>query len=87
MLCAIGLWIAIAQHAKFTLGGDDYGNKKPIHVDAHGLDAMAIGFAIIAVGIVNLALAIRSHRRIPVFWTGAGLLMATAAYGIVKVFA
>jgi hypothetical protein len=57
-----------------------------IHVDAHGLDAVAIGSVFLALGIINIALGMRTQRRIPVFWCGAGLLLATAVYGLARVF-
>ena len=87
VLCAIGMWIAASGRAPFRFGGDEYGKSDPIFVDARGADAIAIGAVIIALGIVNLALAIRGPRRIPVFWSGAGLLGAAIVYGLVKVIA
>jgi hypothetical protein len=85
-LCVLGLWFALTGHAKFGLGGDpdsQYKNNHVIHVDARGADAVAIGCFFIALGVVNLALGIRDRRRIPVFWAGAGLMMATFLYAIV----
>jgi hypothetical protein len=85
ILCAIGLWIVLSGRAKFTVGGDPdspTNTRHPIYVNAHGLDAMVIGCVPIALGIINLALAVRGPRRIPVFWTGAGLLIATILYGL-----
>ena len=87
VLCAIGVWIAVSSHAKFTLGGNELYNRGAVDVDAHGLDAVVIGCVAIVLGIINLAIGIHSQRRIPVFWTGAGLLMATAVYGLVRFFA
>lgn len=58
-----------------------------IHVDAHGLDAIAIGTFIIGLGIVNLAIGFRDRRRIPVFWTGVGLMIAAFLYGAALVIA
>jgi len=86
VLCAIGLTIALLGHAKFTLGGNRLSGRGSVFVDARGLDAVVIGCVAIALGIINLAIGIRSQRRIPVFWTGAVLLMATAVYGIVRFF-
>ena len=88
LLCAIGLWLAVTQRAKFGLGGDPdshYKYNQVMHVDAKGLDAIAIGTFFVALGIINLALGIRDRRRIPVFWTGAGLFLATLAYGVVLI--
>jgi hypothetical protein len=84
-LCAVGLWFAVSGRAHFTFGGDDYGKSHPMYVDARKWDAVAIGAVFIALGIINLAVAIRGPRRIPVFWTGAGLLGASALYGLAKV--
>jgi hypothetical protein len=87
LLCGLGLWFALTGHAKFMFGGDpDAALKRPgvIHVDAKGADAVAIGAFFIALGIVNLALGIRDRRRIPVFWAGAGLMIATFLYGIAQ---
>ena len=82
ILCGYGLWVAIRQETGFTLGGEAF--SEGLHVDATGLDAVVIGVVFIAVGILNLALAIRGPRRIPVFWTGAGLMLASVLYGTVK---
>lgn len=84
LLCGLGLYFAITQQAGFLLGGDD-DFSEGLPVDATGLDAVAIGVVFIAVGILNLALAIRGPRRIPVFWTGAGLMLASLLYGALKV--
>ena len=89
VLWAIGAWITITRHAKFGFGGDPdsaYKRTQVIHVDAHGLDAIVIGSIFLALGIINIALGMRSQRRIPVFWCGAGLLLATAVYGLARVF-
>jgi len=86
VLCAIGLWIALSGHANFTLGGRRLSGSGSVFVDAHGLDAVVIGLVPIALGVINLAIGIRSRRRIPVFWTGAVLLMGTALYGLVRFF-
>jgi hypothetical protein len=88
LLCAVGLWFAVTGRAKFGLGGDpDSPSKRNavVHVDAVGLDAVAIGAVFVALGIVNLSLGIRGPRRIPVFWAGAGLMAATFIYGAVQV--
>lgn len=58
--------------------------SKVAHVDAAGLDAIAIGAVFIALGIINLSIGIRDRRRIPVFWTGAALFLATLLYGAVR---
>ena len=49
-----------------------------------GLDAIAIGTAVIGLGVINLALGIRSRRRIPVFWVGAALFLLPIVYGLSK---
>jgi hypothetical protein len=87
LLCGIGLWLAVTRHAKFQFGGDPdstYRRSGVIHVNATGADAVAIGAFFIALGIINLAIGIRGHRRIPVFWTGAALFVATLLYGAVQ---
>jgi hypothetical protein len=87
LLCSIGLWFAVTRQTGFLLGGDidsQYKKNAVVHVDAKGADAVAIGAFFVALGIVNLALGIRGRRRIPVFWAGAGLMMATLLYGIVQ---
>ena len=83
LLCGMGLWYAINQETGFLLGGET--DTEAIHVDATGFDAVVVGAVFIAVGIINLALAIAGPRRIPVFWTGVGLLLATVVYGMLKV--
>lgn len=85
LLTGVGLWYAVTGRAKFALGGDEYG-RRAIAVDARGLDAVAIGCFFIGLGIVNLALAVAGNRRIPVFWTGAGLMIAAALYGAAMLF-
>lgn len=85
LLCGLGLWFALSGRAKFMLGGNPDSmvrNNHVIYVDARGIDAVAIGCFFIALGIVNLALGIADRRRIPVFWAGAGLMMATFVYWI-----
>jgi len=77
-----GAWYAISGEARFTLGGDDYSNRHPIHVDAHGLDAIVIGCVFVGIGLVNLALGVRGRARLHVFWAGAALLGASVLYGI-----
>jgi len=81
ILWSIGAWYAITRHANFMFGGRR--GRRGIPVDAHGLDAFAIGCLFISLGIINLALGIRGPRRIPVFWAGAGLFLACVSYGIV----
>jgi hypothetical protein len=82
---ALGAWCALSGRAKFTLGGDDYSNRHPIYVDAHGMDAAAIGSALVGLGLVNLALGVRGRARLRVFWAGAAVLGATLLYGISNV--
>jgi hypothetical protein len=83
LLFAIGGWYAITHQARFVLGGNDLSNRGAVNVDAHGLDAVAIGCVFLALGLVNLALGIRGRARIPVFWAGAALLASSALYGVV----
>lgn len=83
IFCALGSWAIIGQRAKFNLGGDDNSSRRAIHVDAHGVDAIAIGVFVFGAGIVNLAAGLRDHRRIPIFWTGAALMAIPVVYGIV----
>jgi hypothetical protein len=85
LLFAIGAWFALSGEARFTLGGDDLSNRHPIHVDAHGLDAVAIGCVFLGLGSVNLALGVRGRARRAVFWAGAALLGAALADGLVNV--
>ena len=87
LLCALGIWCAIGGRAHFQLGGDEYGKSPPIYVDARGIDAFAIGCLFISLGIINLAVGIGGPRRIPVFWTGAGVFIAVLLYGAWKVVA
>jgi glucose dehydrogenase len=60
-------------------------SQPAISVDASGLDAVAIGSAVIGLGVINLALGIRSRRRIHVFWMGAALFLLPTLYGLWKV--
>jgi len=88
LLCGLGLWFALTGRARFALGGDadnTFKRNAVIHVNARGVDAVAIGVFFIGLGVVNLALGIRDRRRIAVFWTGAALLCLTAVYGAVEV--
>ena len=84
----LGLWMAIRQRAQFTLGGDPDSptRRNWIPVDASGWDAIVIGLAFIAVGLLNFALGIRGPQRIPVFWLGLALLGGSAVYGIAQLF-
>ena len=81
----VGAWHALTREARFDIGGDDLSNRHAIHVDAHGTDAVVVGAVFVALGLLNLALAIPGPARIPVFWSGAGLLAATILYGLVGV--
>ena len=87
LLFAIGGWYAVTREARFQLGGDDLSNRHPIHVDAHGLDAVAIACVFLGLGAVNLALGIRGRARLPVFWTGIAVLGAAVVYGLSLVVA
>jgi hypothetical protein len=80
---ALGGWYGVTREARFDIGGDDNSNRRAIHVDAHGMDAVAVGAVFVALGLINLALGIPGQARIPVFWSGAGLLLATILYGVV----
>ena len=82
------MWFAITQKTGFMLGGDpdsQYKKNDIIYVNATGADAVAVGGFFIALGIVNAALGVRGKRRIPVFWAGAGLMIATFVYGLVQI--
>jgi hypothetical protein len=79
---AFGGWQAVTREARFDIGGDDNSNRRAIHVDARGMDAVVVGAAFVALGLLNLALAIPGPARIPVFWSGAALLAATILYGL-----
>jgi hypothetical protein len=83
LLFGLGAWYALTGKARFDIGGDDLSNRHAIHVDAHGMDAVVVGAVFVALGLLNLALAIPGASRIPVFWAGAGLLGATVLYGVV----
>lgn len=85
-LFALGGWFVITQSATFRLGGkrNPTMSQRGISVDASGLDAVAIGSAVIGLGVINLALGIRSRRRIPVFWFGAALFLLPILYGLWK---
>ena len=88
LLGGLGLWFALSGRAHFKLGGSDFSEsaeRRAIPVDARGLDAVAIGCALLALGILGMAQGTRDATRIPIFWTGATLLLATIAYGIVNV--
>ena len=78
-----GAWYAVTREARFDVGGDDNSNRRAIHVDAHGLDAVVVGAVFVALGLLNLALGIPGPSRIPVFWAGLALLAATILYGVV----
>lgn len=80
---AFGGWYAVTREARFDIGGDDNSSRRAIHVDAHGMDAVVVGAVFVALGLLNLALGIPGETRIPVFWSGAGLLAATVLYGLV----
>ena len=80
-----GAWYAVTREARFDIGGDENSNRRAIHVDAHGMDAVVVGAVFVALGLLNLALGIPGGARIPVFWSGAGLLAATILYGLAGV--
>jgi hypothetical protein len=86
LLFGLGGWYVATQKAYFTLGGTDggTGTRRGTLVNATGLDAVAIGSLIIGLGVINLALGIRSQRRIPVFWVGAALFSWPVLYGLGK---
>ena len=77
-----GAWYAVTREARFDVGGDDNSNRRAIHVDAHGLDAVVVGAVFVALGLLNLALGIPGPSRIHVFWAGLALLAAAALYGV-----
>ncbi|MBV9494146.1 MAG: hypothetical protein JOZ54_07865 [Acidobacteria bacterium] len=79
-----GLYWAIGQKAKFDVGGSDSGTSRPIHVDAEGVDAVAIGVFAMGVGVINLAAGMTSRRRIPVFWAGVVVFGLPVLYAAVK---
>src|SRR5262245_32746930 len=86
-LFALGAWFVVTERATFRFGGRDNptsASQVGIPVDASGLDAVAIGTAIIGLGVINLALGIRSRRRILVFWVGAALFLLPILYGLGK---
>ena len=85
-LFSLGGWFAITQDASFRLGGRDggTGSRRGTFVNATGPDAIAIGCLIIGLGVINLALGMRSRRRIPVFWVGAALFLGPVLYGLGK---
>jgi hypothetical protein len=82
LLWGVGLLFSLKQHARFTFGGSD--ERPGLPVDASGFDAIAIGCVFIALGILNLAIAIPRSKATAVFWVGAGLFLASVAYGIVR---
>jgi hypothetical protein len=84
-LFALGGWYAVTGRARFELGGDDLSNRHPIHVDARGLDAVAIGFVFAGLGLVILAVGVRGEAGRRFFWAGAAVLAATVLYGVVNV--
>jgi hypothetical protein len=86
VLFGLGGWFVITQEAQFRLGGRDggTGSRRGTFVDATGPDAMAIGCLIVGLGVINIALGIRSQRRIPVFWLGAALFLGPVLYGLGK---
>jgi hypothetical protein len=87
-LLALGGWFVVTREANVLIGGSENpisATDRGTPVDAEGLDAAAIGCAIIGLGVINLALGIRSRRRIPVFWAGAALLLLAICYGLWKV--
>jgi hypothetical protein len=83
LLFGMGAYYALTGEARFDIGGDDNSNRHAIHVNAHGLDAVVIGGVFVAIGLVNLALALRGRGRLRAFWAGAVLLGATVLYGVV----
>ncbi len=85
-LCGLGLFFLITRHAAFTLGGHENSGRGAEAVNAGGLGAIAWGLFFISLGILNLAQYMRSRRRIPVFWIGAGLFLVSALSGIVSFF-
>ena len=88
VLIGLGLWFVIARDANFRLGGRENPttqSERGIRVDASGLDAVAIGCAVIGLGVITFALGMRSRRRIPVFWLGAALFVLPILYGLWKI--
>jgi hypothetical protein len=87
LLFALGGWYVVTQEAHFRLGGrtGGTGSRRGTFVDATGVDAVAIGTFIISLGVINLALGMRSERRKAVFWVGAALFLLPIVYGLGKV--
>lgn len=86
-LLTLGSWFIITRHTNFLLGGRNNPTldiDRPTLVRTSGLDAIAIGCAVIGIGVINLALGMRSRKRIPVFWVGAVLLVLPIVYGVGK---
>jgi hypothetical protein len=86
-LFAVGAWFVITRDANFLLGGrrnPTSVRQRGILVDAAGLDAVAIGCAVIGLGVINFALGIKSRRRIHVFWVGTALFVLPILYGLWK---
>jgi hypothetical protein len=84
LLFGMGAFYALTGEARFDLGGDDTSNRRAIHVNAHGVDAVAIGCVFVAIGLVNLANGLRGRARLRAFWAGGALLAATVLYGAVN---
>jgi hypothetical protein len=77
-LFGLGALMAFSGRANFNLGS----RKRPVLVDATGLDAIAIGCVFIGLAVINLALGIRGPERIKVFWSGAAIFLASLLYGL-----
>jgi hypothetical protein len=79
-LFALGGWFAITQKANFTIGGTD--TRRGSLIDLEGPGAIALGTAIIGVGIMNIAFGMVTDRRKTVFWVGAALFLIPLIYGV-----
>ena len=71
-LFALAAWFAVTGEARFDLGGDEFSNRRAIHVDARGLDAAVVGLVFAGVGLLNLALGLRGPARFVVLLDGGG---------------
>jgi hypothetical protein len=85
ILFAIGGWFAITQKASFLLGGNPEAtsiSRRGTFINAEGLSAVALGSAIVGLGVMNIAFGMTSERRKMVFWVGAALFLIPLIYGV-----
>lgn len=77
-----GLWVALTQRARFDIGGSDTGTSRHIHVNAEGLDAIAIGGFIMGLGLAGIVQHMSSAARRPLAFVAIAMMGVPILYSV-----